>query len=123
MNDAADRNYYRPSAVGGRKLDTYETLEYLRWLLHPQANLDGKQGDYVAEKFDEFTSTSTPSTPAGDSLGENESSCLQCGAAYGHFGHCPLLNRSTAEARSLVSGKVTQADILHAHALGVDLTK
>ena len=46
--------------------------------------------------------------------------CEHCGSESGHYVNCPLINRTTAEAHSVVRGQVP-ADNIYAHALGVDL--
>lgn len=65
------------------------------------------------------TVTDTHRTPSTSVLeGDN---CEHCHASYGHHSHCPLLNRNTAEALSALNGNASAEDLLHAHALGVQL--
>lgn len=47
--------------------------------------------------------------------------CSHCGSSLGHFSHCPLICRATAEALSALNGDATEEDTLIAHALGVAL--
>jgi hypothetical protein len=42
--------------------------------------------------------------------------CADCGADSGHFGHCPLINRNTAEAHSKT---LSEGDSILLHGLGV----
>jgi hypothetical protein len=42
--------------------------------------------------------------------------CKNCGSPSGHFKHCPLICRETAEARSAT---LSQADVVRLHSLGV----
>ena len=60
----------------------------------------------------------TPSTPATSRY--EADNCEHCHAAYGHKASCPLINRNVAEARSAFSNP-SEADRIHAHALGVIL--
>ncbi len=46
--------------------------------------------------------------------------CPHCKAEWGHFLHCPLINRESAEAHSRLF-KPTEADKIAAHALGIEL--
>jgi hypothetical protein len=45
--------------------------------------------------------------------------CPSCSSNSGHFAHCALLNRNTAESQSAVDGRITEADTIALHGLGV----
>lgn len=64
------------------------------------------------------TACSTPSAISCSVL--EADNCEHCHAAYGHYGHCPLINRATAEARSAVN-KLGEEDMIrfHAHFPGI----
>lgn len=47
--------------------------------------------------------------------------CEHCSAHFGHRGHCPLINRQSAEAASFVAGTYTEQDRIIAHGLGIIL--
>jgi hypothetical protein len=51
--------------------------------------------------------------------------CPHCHAEWGHFISCPLLNRTTAEAFSVLFSSpgcdVTEEDSIRAHAMGIKL--
>jgi hypothetical protein len=46
--------------------------------------------------------------------------CPTCQSKSGHFRHCSLINRASAEAHTFTQSK---ADVLRARAFGVDLTR
>jgi hypothetical protein len=48
--------------------------------------------------------------------------CEYCGSLSGHLRQCGLLNRNTAEAHATLFTP-TEADVIAAHALGIDLTR
>jgi hypothetical protein len=49
--------------------------------------------------------------------------CTHCSAPHGHFISCPTINRASAEAHSKRLAPPTEADIIVAHSLGIDLTR
>ena len=87
----------------------YDSVQFIRDLLAGAGHVDA------------ITATSSKHTYAGDSLQVNSlDRCLHCDSPYGHYNHCPTINRASAEAHSAAR---SQADIIIAHGLGVDLTR
>jgi hypothetical protein len=105
-------NYLRGEKFTGSTRDSLEVISEVG-SKHLTGTID-EQIEAVETAIGVFTSASTQTSVAGDSL--QQDNCIHCHATYGHKIVCPVINRNVAEAQSVV---LSEADKTRAHGLGI----